>query len=208
MGISHRIKDIIDAIFSENGYSIQKFNIQFPHPLDIKIVKESDERISLQFTRLFPKISWKKFITLSANVNGIVLDENGGVLKLKYFPDIPFKYDDSKNTFGDTSFDFSDIREDINKSYDDQESRFLANKCLQYAEEWATIASAGFSFKSANGREKCRLKRDCKNFIVSNLKQDKELQAGSVVITFLFFYVVLPVVLKFVLEKIFQKLFS
>jgi len=208
MPLHHQIKNIIDSIFSEGGYNIQKFNVKFPYPLDISIIKDKDGSIDLTFTKALPHVSWKKFITLSARVDGITLKENGGILKLKFFPDIPFGYDDEPTSLEAPSYDFSSVASDINSEYSDPERRFLANKCLHYASEWATIASQGCDFACASSSDKKRLKRDCKNFVMENIKKDTELQAGSVVLTFLFFYVVLPVVLKFILERVFKKLFS
>ena len=105
-----QIRDIIYQIFSDVGYSINNTNIQFPQPLDIKITKNNDE-ISLDFSNKVPKVSWKKFITLSAHVNGISLNQTGGTIKLKYLPDISFTYDQTNkmlfNEYG--GMDFSDI---------------------------------------------------------------------------------------------------
>lgn len=209
MALHQQIKHIIDSIFSESGYSIKKFNVKFPYPLDISIVKDKDGSIDLTFTKALPTISWKKIIVLSARVNGITLKETGGVLKLKFFPDIPFSYEEENTEdYGNQNYDLSSIISDINTEYSDAESRFLANKCLHYASEWATIASQGCDLSYASNSEKRKLKKDCKNFVMQNLKEDPELQAGSVVLTFLFFYVVLPVVLKFILERVFKKIFS
>jgi hypothetical protein len=209
MALHQQIKNIIDSIFSDSGYSINKFNVKFPYPLDINIVKDDNGTIDLTFTKELPSISWKKFITLSARVRGITLKETGGILKLKFFPDIPFSYDEENaNLFGGNLYDWSSIVNDINAEYSDSENRFLANKCLHYASEWATIASQGCDLSYTSSSEKKRLKKDCKNFVMQNLKEDQDLQAGSVLLTFLFFYVVLPVVLKFILERVFKKIFS
>jgi hypothetical protein len=205
-----QIRDIVDLIFSSTGYNIKNLNISFPHPLDIKIVRNADGDIVLSFTESLPKVSWKKYITLSAWIQGIALGKNGGTLKLKYLPDINFNYDDdsTKELFGQ-SFDTSDIEEDIYSEYDDEERQVLAKKCLHYASEWATIASqSGVQFSQCTEISKRQLKRDCKNFVMENIKSDPEIVAGSVILTFLLLYVVLPVVLKFILERLFKKLFS
>lgn len=204
-----QIRDIVDSIFSESGYNINNLNLQFPHPLDIKIIRDDKDNITLTFTESMPKVTWKKFIALSARIIGISLGETGGVLKLKYLPDIKFSYDDSatEQIFGAT-YDFSDIEESICSEYDDEERRVIAKKCLHYASEWATIASQGCDFASTDCTTRRKLRKDCKNFVTENIKNDPEIQAGSVLLTFLLLYVVLPVILKFILERIFKKLFN
>lgn len=206
-----QIRDIVDAIFSTMGYNIKNFNIQFPQPLDIKIVRDEKNNIVLRFTGALPKVTWKKFITLTARISGISLGEKDGVLMLKYLPDVLFSYDDqsTESIFGNVQpYDFADIYSDINSEYKDDERKILANRCLHYASEWATIANQSGSLSNTTACHRRSLKRDCKNFVMDNIKNDPDIQAGSVVITFLFFYVVLPVVLKFVLERLFKKLFN
>lgn len=204
-----QIRDIVDSIFSESGYNIKNLNIQFPHPLDINIIRDDKDNITLTFTESMPKVTWKKFITLSARIIGISLGETGGVLKLKYLPDIKFSYDDSasEQLFGQY-YDFSDIKEAISSEYDDEERQIIAKKCLHYATEWTTIASQGCDFALADTFTRRRLKKDCRQFVIDNVKNDAEIQAGSFILTFLFLYVVLPVILKFILERLFKKLFD
>jgi hypothetical protein len=206
---AQQIRDIVDAIFSNMGYDVKNFNIQFPHPLDIKIVRDEKDNIVLKFTESLPKVTWKRFITLTARISGISLGEKEGILMLRYLPDVPFSYDDQSTEaiFGQ-SLDFSEVYADINEAYQDEERRILANRCLHYASEWATIANQSGSFSDTSSCNRRKLKKDCKNFVMDNIKNDSEIQAGSVIITFLFFYVVLPVVLKFVLERLFKKLFN
>lgn len=204
-----QIKDIIYSIFSDSGYSIKNFNVQFPHPLDIKITKDKNNNISLDFTQSLPKVGWKKLINFTAWVQGISLGENEGVLKLKYFPDIKFSYDDTAPKLFGSSYDFSDIENDIDQEYGDDDQKKLAKKCLHYANEWTTIASqGGINFSACNEKSRKQLKQSCRKFVVDNIKNDEEIVAGSVILTFLLLYVVLPVVLKFVLERLFKKLFS
>lgn len=204
-----QIKQIVDFIFSKNGYDIKNLNISFPQPLDIKIVKDTSENIILSFTETFPKVTWKKFIKLSAYVQGLTLGKDSGTLKLKYLPDINFTYDDNSETLFGKSLDFSDIQYQIDEEYSDEERNFLAKKCLHYAGEWANIASqGGMDFSSCDKYTQRQLKRDCKDFVIQNIKEDEELKYGSAVLTFLLLYVVLPVVLKFILERLFKKLFN
>lgn len=204
-----QIKQIVDFIFSKNGYDIKNLNISFPQPLDIKIVKDSSENIILSFTESLPKVTWKKFVRLSAYVQGLTLGKDGGTLKLKYLPDINFTYDDNSESLFGNSFDVSDIEFQVDTEFPDEEQNFLAKKCLHYANEWATIVSqSGTDFGSCDRYIRRQLKKDCKNFVISNVKDDEEVRHGSVILTFLLIYVVLPVVLKFVLERLFKKLFN
>lgn len=204
-----QIKQIVDFIFSKNGYDIKNVNISFPQPLDIKIVKDTSENIILSFTESLPKVTWKKFIKLSAYVQGLTLGKLGGTLKLKYLPDINFTYDDNTEMLFGSSLNFSDIESQINSEYPDEERNFLAKKCLHYAGEWATIANqGGMDFSNCDKYTRRQLKRDCKDFVISNIKEDEEVRHGSVFLTFLLLYVVLPVILKFILERLFKKLFN
>jgi len=204
-----QIKQIVDFIFSKNGYDIKNLNISFPQPLDIKIVKDTSDNIILSFTESMPRVTWKKFIKLSAYVQGLTLGKTGGTLKLKYLPDINFAYDDNTEAIFGSSIDFSELEQCIDKEYGDEERNFLAKKCLHYGSEWATIASqGGMDFSSCDKYAQRQLKRDCKDFIIQNIKEDPDLKYGSVVLSFLLLYVVLPVVLKFVLERLFKKLFN
>lgn len=200
------IRDIVELIFSQSGYNINNINLSFPHPLDIKIVRKNND-IILSFTGLLPKVTVKRFIKISAWVQGVDLGEKGGILRLKYLPDINFEYEqkESNKLFGqNNALDFSDIKKDIDLEYNDEERRILANKCLQYASEWATIAS-GQDLSKQNIK---KLKKECKNFVIDNIKQDSEMVAGSFILSFLLLYVVLPVILKFIIEKIFHRLFN
>ena len=199
------IRDIVYQIFSDSGYSVKNINIQFPQPLSIKITKNED-KISLDFTDNTPKLSWKRFITLSANINGVALGEKGGTLKLKYLPDIDFSYEKTQELMFGQAYDFSDIENEILSEYKDDERQKLATKCLQYGAEWTTIASQSAIFCNASFAEQRILKEQCKEFIKENIKQEEK--HGSVILTFIFLYVLLPVVLKFIVERIFRKIFN
>lgn len=202
-----QVRDIVYQIFSSSGYSMNNMNIQFPQPLDIKITKNG-ESISLDFISSIPKVSMKKFITITAYVQGLALHPTGGTLKLKYLPDINFDYNKSQELMFGQTIDFSSIEEDIALEFKDEERKNLASRCLQYGREWATIASQNPDFAQSSVSEQKKLKQQCKNFIRDNIKNEEEQKCGSVILTFILVYVLLPVVLKFVLERIFKKLFS
>lgn len=199
------IKDIIYQIFSDSGYSINNINVQFPQLLNIKITKNED-KISIDFVDHTPKLSWKRFITLSAYIDGVTLGETGGTLKLKYLPDIDFSYEKTHKPMFGSGYDFSGIESEITREYKDEARRKLAKECLQYGIEWATIASQSSSFRNSSLAEEKILKEQCKNFIRDNLK--KEQKYGSAILTFFLIYILLPVVLKFIVERIFNKIFN
>lgn len=200
-----QVRDIIYQIFSDSGYSINNINVQFPQPLNIKITKDQ-EKISLDFVDNSPRLSWKRFITLSAHVNGISLNETGGTIKLKYLPDIDFSYEKTQELIYGQLFDFSEIEEAISNEYKDDARKKLATKCLHYATEWATIASQSEQFRQASFAEQRFLKQQCKDFITENIKNEE--RHGSAVLTFILLYVLLPVVLKFIVERLFRKIFE
>lgn len=204
-----QIKEIVNFIFSEDGYSIKNLNISFPEPLNIKIVRDPDDSISLSFSENLPKVTWQKFIKLSAYVQGLSLGQDSGLLKLKFFPPIRFSYDDNAQALFGARFDTSAIEHEINQEFPDAERNFLAKKCLHYAHEWATIASqGGIDFGSCDTAQQRKLTNDCKRFVLDNIKQDPEVIHGSVILTFILLYIVLPVVLKFILERWLKKLFT
>lgn len=207
----NQIKDIIYSVFSDEGYNVKNFSIQLPKLLDAKISLDNDNNFNLEFANNnLPKVSWKKIITFSGWIEKIMLGKTSGSLKLKYLPAINFSYDNEPELFGSTSqrFDFSDIERDIDNQYGDQERKKIAQRCLQYATEWTTIASqSGEDFTRCTPRKQRKLKNECREFVIDNFKRNNEFGASPILL-FLLFFVVLPVVLRFVLEKLFKKLFS
>jgi len=199
------IRDIVYQIFSKSGYSVNNINIQFPQPLSIMATQNGDE-VSLDFQDKSPKITWTRFISLSAYVNGLALGKDGGTIKIKYLPDIDFDYDSTNELSFGQMFDFSDIEADISSQYSDEARQKLAQRCLQYGAEWATIASQSSCFTQANKAEQEVLKSQCKNFIRDNVANEE--RYGSAILTFILLYVLLPVVLKFIVERLFKKLFN
>lgn len=199
-----KVKEALDKIFTSTGYSFKEINIKFPQPLNMTFGTDGNN-VSLIFLKDLPRISWKKFITISAWIQGIVLSDTGGTIKIKYFPDIKFSYTkESEQIFGQMVFDSSDILNEIKSQYPDEERQKIANLCLQYGAEWATMCySTGMTSKDFANNKK--LKKDCYNFIKESIKKDK--QYGSVV-GFIILFVILPVILKWIVEKIFAKLVS
>lgn len=82
---------IAQQIFSKSGVSIGVFEIKCPASLSIKI-ENSDNGMRIKFQDTKPKVTIRKFITLSLSLSGIHLSKTGGVLEIENFPDIPFSY--------------------------------------------------------------------------------------------------------------------
>jgi hypothetical protein len=207
MDISN-IKDIVDKVFSEKGYSVNSLTFYLPQLTNIAINK-SEKELSLEFVENFPKVSWKKFITLSTYLQDVTLGETGGSIKLRYIPRIQFSYGSALvlDNFG-SQLNFDDVKDEIITAYPDTERKKLALLCLQYGSEWATIASQSEGFYESTAQNKRHLKLECKKFIESNIKENSKSMHGSVILSFILLYVILPVVLKFVLERLFNKLFN
>lgn len=201
------IKKVLNLIFSTEGYSVKdNLKLFFPRPFNLNCNASDNGEITLDFLGSQPKVTFKKYLTLSAWIEGVILREHGGVIKIKYLPDIDFTYEEKENSNKEFSMrDFSDIEGEIEFRYKDKERRILAQKCLQYATEWATIACAGGVTKE-DFRSKKFLKENCKNFVIEAIKNDKDLKYGSVILTIIILYVVLPVILRWILERIFSKL--
>lgn len=196
------IKDILNQVFNESGYTHQDINIKLPKDLDIKIDYKGNTFV-LSFTGKLPLISWKRLIVLSARIQGLELNEKGGRVKIKYFPDINFVYDEENKSQAEP-LDFSDIEEDIKAQYPDEERQKIASLCLQYASEWATIGYSSGLTKDDFRKNSRRLKRDCYSFVKESVIREKE--CGSVIISFILIYVILPIILKWIIEKIFRRL--
>jgi len=82
----------MSSIFSEDGLKILDFTLKVQSETSIDIYK-NDESIVIDFQENQPTVTIKKIIRLKLTVEGIELREDGGILKLDYFPNIPFKYE-------------------------------------------------------------------------------------------------------------------
>lgn len=84
--------EILSKITSKDGLVIDNFTIKFEENIDIKVKKDSNKyTISFDNSKLYVKV--KKIIQLTLKISSIVLEENGGLVIIEHFPDIPFKYD-------------------------------------------------------------------------------------------------------------------
>lgn len=196
------IKQIIDQIFSSAGYQMNGLSVQCSSPVEISIINNGDS-IDINFNNNLPKAIIEKFIKFNLSVLGINLGKNGGVLRIRHFPDIKFDYSGSMK-FG-TNYDpyFETISKDIETEYDDSERRKIANRCLQYGKEWATIVSSETDVREITSRsERKKLRKQCYNFIFENAKNDKEIVCGSVVLTILILNFLLPIIINWIVTKI------
>lgn len=91
--------DIVTAIFTKEGYEANGCKIYSKDPIDIKIYKRPNNGwVEIDFVENKPVAVYQKsfgFIKpkISIPVIGITLKQNGGVLKLDGFIDIPFDYE-------------------------------------------------------------------------------------------------------------------
>jgi hypothetical protein len=193
-------KEAIDKVFTSKGLSFGNVSIKLPQPLSM-IFGTDGKNVSLSFTKDLPKISWKKFITLSTWIREIVLSEKGGTIRLRYFPDLNFSYHSGDESFGyNLVLDDEDMQQEIKAQYPDVERQKIAKLCLQYVSEWVTIC-----YSSGVDREQFKnqkLKKDCYNFVRESIKKDEKY--GSIIGIILIF-VVLPVILRWVIDRVFAR---
>lgn len=202
------IKNAIEQIFSKSGYTISGFSLSCPDEMAMSITKK-EKGIEISFGGDLPYIKTKKFlIPLSAKIQGIYLGEDGGSIKLKHFPDFSFSYDEnSSENFGShkSTSRVDKIIEVIDKEFKDEERRKIAKLALQYTNEWATIVShAGIDIYHCDDKTKNKLKKDCESFVLEKVRNSKKIEGKSAILTFILMYVVLPIIIKWVIEKFFN----
>lgn len=201
------LKKTLNNIFSPNGFILNGYNIKCNTPLDVKI-ENKDSSILITFNKNTPVASIKKIITLSVNVEQICLDNTGGYIKFKYFPAIKFSYD---KVFGEDykQLNLDPIYLDIDNTYANKQHREIAKMCLRFTNEWATICQAsGVDFGNADAPTRRKLRKQCYSFVEENVHKEVEKEYGSVVLTFIFMYVVLPMIIKWIIAKILSRLYS
>jgi hypothetical protein len=199
------LKTTLDKVFSSTGYSFKDFAIKLPQPLNMIFGIVNENKISLKFVDKLPKISWKKFITISALIQEIILDNDGGIIRIKYFPDLKFQYSKSETiNFYSSPIVLEELCNEINAKYPDEERRKIASLCLHYANEWVTMCcSSGVSVDELVSNKDS--KKNCYRFVKESIIKNEN-KYGSIVISFILIYVILPIILKWVIELIFKKL--
>ena len=179
----------------------------------MKMEKKNDQ-LSLSFNDNLPSVTVKKiFIPVNVKVEGIVLKENEGSIRLKYFPDLTFTYEDgikfSEPRFGSQAFDMTDFKEEIKKEFPDSQRRRIAETALKYANEWVNIANeSGINFSQCNPNKKKKMYDDCNKFVHENMMKSKEIEAKSAVLSFILIYFVLPAVISWIVKKLLDRTFT
>jgi hypothetical protein len=206
-----KIKDIFKSVFSDMGYETSGMSFKCPSPLGISIADSADA-IDINFTnsKNLPVATVRKLIKFNLDILGVNLGPTGGVIKIKFFPDIKFDYNGSVK-FGDCSNNmaYELISQEIDDEYGDPERKKIAQRCLQYGSEWATIVSASQTEPvTYSEREKRTLRKQCYNFIYENIKNDKEIECKFVILGVLFLNFVLPVIIGWIVTKILNHWFK
>ena len=208
------ISEIFDKLFSDEGYIVNGFKIKSTSPL-IANIEHKDKLTEISFGSIPPKAEITRIITLYAYVEGLVFGETGGSVKLRNFPDLSFSYEGSIFSGDPSRIDSEHIEEcaeienEICSEYSSERDRKIANKCLQYAKEWATIChQSGVTFANADYADRYVHYNNCYDFVEENIQEDVEKRYGSVILTWLFVYVVLPMIIKWVVNKVLERLFN
>jgi hypothetical protein len=208
------LKNIIEQIFSKSGYEVNSFTFFCPTSSSISM-KKTESSLDISFKEGMPSVKTKKFfITISAHLEGLSLGEDGGTIKLKYFPDINFSYgrNSSEERFGafKNNIDIKKIKSQINQEFPDSARNKIANLALQYAQEWTNIASDNGNDLSfyKNKRLRKKHRQDCESFVKENIMLSKDVEAKSAILTFILIYFVLPAVVSWVVKKFLDNFFK
>ncbi len=200
------IHSTLCKLFS-NGYDVNNIKITCDTPTRIEITKDQNN-IYFTFGGDLPKAEINKFLTFKLYLEGISFGENGGVIQIKNFPDIPFNYD-AGTLFGSIKEPvFKNADEEINARFKSESKRKIASKCLHYAEAWATIASLnGVRFDTSDRFDRFVLRNKCYYFVEEQIKKDKELQYGTFVSIFIL-GLILPAIIKWAVERVIRSLLT
>lgn len=201
------IKSTLNNIFSPDGFILNGFNVKCNTPLDVKI-ENKDNNILITFNNNTPKASIKKFITLSANIEQLCLENTGGYIKFKYFPVIRFSYD---KVFGEckNNINLDPIYLEIENKYGSKQDREVAKMCLRFANEWVTICqSSDLDFASADLETRKKLRKECYSFVKENVHEELKKEHGSIVLTWVLVYIALPMMIRWIVARILSRLYS
>lgn len=202
------ISKILLSIFSEEGYSVQGFKIKSKSPLIANIYSENNET-SIKFGQNLPKAEITRLITLYVYIEEILFKQDGGVVRLKNFPDISFGYEQSLLSvlFSNNFACDEDLQSLIEETYGDDTKKKIAHKCLHYGTEWTTIVSQSGGFAGASSSDKKELKSQCINFVIENVRHDIEKEYGSVILTYLLVFILIPAIARFIITRLLEKYF-
>jgi hypothetical protein len=214
------INDSLVQLFSDEGLLVNGFKIKAKSPF-VANIEHEDNLTVISFGANQLKAEVTKIITIYAYIEQVVFGKTGGSIKLRNFPDFSFSYE----TFGSKCCDYpggkscfkhnirsvcQDIESEICAKYEGQNTyKEVAKKCLQYAEEWTTIChDSGVKFNNSDYIDRYTLSSQCYDFVKQNVEEDVEKRYGSVILTWLFMYVVLPMIIKWVVNRVLERLFN
>lgn len=220
-----QIKKSIESLFSKDGLQVSKFKLFFPEETSIRLNKYS-ESIELKFGYNLPVIKTRKMmIPISLDIESVILNNNGGKIRIKNFPDINFKYDEWKekidsaildeNIYG--SIDKNDIniyvdlvQKDIRKKYRDKERRRIADLALKYSHQWIKLVNDDVfdTDKYLNTKNKKQLIKDCEIFVKKNIIESKEIEGRSKTLSIVLIYFILPAIINWVVKKFLDYMFD
>lgn len=203
------VNEYIESLFSDDGLSLHKIKIKAESPLTINIHNEQGVT-DVTFGSNKPKAEIKRFITFRAYVEGLSFRESGGSIKLQNFPDLNFSYERNSilDLFKENFYYSFEMEHEIDKRYSDKNKKEIAKLCLQYAEEWAKISQHSVDFSKANSLERYELRRNCYEFVKSNVEEKAKEKYGSIFLTFILLYVILPAIISWVVHRILDKMFT
>ena len=198
----------ISDIFTGKGIAVKGFKITCKSP-SVATFRYEDDTVSITFGGdNQPKAEITRIITMYAYIEKIVFAPEGGSIKLRNFPDFSFGYGEDE-TVKFCNFDNVDIYDEIEGKYAQKSYKDIAKKCLQYSEEWATMCMGkGVTFDNADYFDRWKLKDQCYNFVHENVLEDAEKRYGSIVLTWIFLYIILPTIIKWIINRFLDKLFD
>ena len=197
----------IASLFNGEGIVVKGFKVTSKTPT-VATLRYDADIAEITFGENQPKAEITRIITMYAYIEKIVFGPEGGSIKLRNFPDFSFGYgEESMHKF--VRFDNSDIYAEIEGKYAEKSYKDIAKKCLQYSEEWATMSMCnGITFDNADYFDRWKLKDQCYNFVHDNVLEDAEKRYGSIVITWIFLYIILPTIIKWIINRFLDKLFD
>lgn len=208
------INDSLVKLFSNEGMEVNGFKIKAKSPF-VANIEHEDSLTVISFGANQLKAEITKIITVYAYIEQIVFGKTGGSIKLRNFPDFSFSYE-SLSKSSDDGFKSNvrslckDVEGEICDKYEGQDTyKEVAKKCLQYAEEWTTIChDSGIRFNDSDHIDRYTLRSECCDFVKNNIEEDAKKRYGSIVLTWLFMYVVLPMIIKWVVNRVLERLFN
>lgn len=91
-----KILEVLEKVFSEDGFSGDGFRIKATYPLELSLDINEDGDTELTFknnlpsAKVFKKIR-RREVGITVSFLGMIIGNKNGWIKLDNFPDIPFK---------------------------------------------------------------------------------------------------------------------